>query len=227
MLGVVGDVTGEVRMGLFGKKKTETCPICGNEMDAGIFGDSIAVDDGTICGDCERILRGEYDIEHYYVRRFFDDPRQPWREKTFDPLTAMTVDEIREMIDELKEAQAATVAEYGGEYSALLTVESVTRIAPKALDVGLKRAKELKNKLVVRGLVQLGSFAKGDSVLVVSGEGTAETRLLDVIPCGTGSEFDTELRANIHKTEAPVNTNAWLILGLEDGCEEQDLVAKA
>lgn len=211
-------------MALFGKKKkTEPCPVCGKEMDAGLLGNSMAVKDGIICGACEQMLRGTYDIQHYVERGFFTPD---YKEKTEDPLHAMTVAMIKELVEEAKEKQAEAIKELGSQYSALMTADNVMMITPKAKDVGMKRAKQLQNKLVARGMIQLGTFAKGDPVVVIHDDSEKETTLLDVIPCGTGSDFNTELNANMHKKEAPQNTNAWLILDTEGGVKNGDMIAK-
>ena len=49
------------------------------------------------------------------------------------------------MINEKKAEQTQVVEEIGGDYAAIAKVEKTFGIAPKATDVGLKRAKALKN----------------------------------------------------------------------------------
>lgn len=52
-------------MGLFGKKKKEAeqCPICGKKIS---FFSGLAISDGTICDDCEKMVRAQFDIEEYW-----------------------------------------------------------------------------------------------------------------------------------------------------------------
>ena len=54
-------------MGLFEKKKkdAERCPICGKEIS---FFSGLVIADGTICDDCEKMVRGQFNIEEYYGR---------------------------------------------------------------------------------------------------------------------------------------------------------------
>lgn len=72
-------------MGLFEKKKkdAERCPICGKEIS---FFSGLVIADGTICDDCEKMVRGQFNIEEYYGR-------ENWKISTSDPLKAMTVEE--------------------------------------------------------------------------------------------------------------------------------------
>ena len=63
----------ETMMGLFVKKRKKLCPICGNELK---LLSSLAVDDGEICSDCEKMLRGQFNITEYWKQR--------WGTKGFD-----------------------------------------------------------------------------------------------------------------------------------------------
>lgn len=195
-------------MGLFSKKEKPRCPICGGETS---FLSGTAIADGeTICKNCEQMLRGQYDLEHYWVTHY---NRQDTM-KTSDPLSGMTVEDIRAIIAEKKQAQAQAVAELGGDYANLLKADEVFSIAPKATEVGLKRAKLLKDRCVVRGMVMAGEFSQGDTVKLLHGAQEMKTVILELLPCDGAVDFKTTLAANMHGKTAPVNTNAWLILDL-------------
>ena len=209
---------GEI-MGLFSKKEKEKCPICGKEMT---FFSKTLIADGAICDDCVKMLRGQFDIESYWVGRYDGT----YRQKFDDPLAGLTTEDIRAIIAEKKESQAAAAAQYGGSYGSLFKAEDVFSIAPKPLEVGIKRAKELKDKLVVRGMILTGALNKGDEVTVIHGGSETKTVLLDLIPCDGVTEFDTALRANMHKKTAEAGTNAWLILDLIGGVVPEDLIGK-
>ena len=70
-------------MGLFEKKKkdAERCPICGKEIS---FFSGLVIADGTICDDCEKMVRGQFNIEEYYGR-------ENWKISTSDPLKAISL----------------------------------------------------------------------------------------------------------------------------------------
>ena len=141
-------------MGLFGKKKKEAeqCPICGKKIS---FFSGLAILDGTICDDCEKMVRAQFDIEEYWKNYGCCE----WNRTTSNPLKAMTVEEIKEMINEKKAEQTQVVEEIGGDYAAIAKVEKTFSIAPKAMDVGLKRAKALKNKIVATSYIMSGEFS--------------------------------------------------------------------
>ena len=98
-------------MGLFEKKKkdAERCPICGKEIS---FFSGLVIADGRICDDCEKMVRGQFNIEEYYGR-------ENWKISTSDPLKAMTVEELKDMINEKKAEQTQVVEEIGGDYAAI------------------------------------------------------------------------------------------------------------
>ena len=125
-------------------------------------------------------------------------------------------------------AEGVQVGASGVQFSSVFSCASTFAIAPKPIEVGVKRSKELKNKIVVSGTVKGGQFAKGETVAVVGGDGVVKTvtLILDLIPDDGTLDFTTELNANMHKKEAGPGANAWLILDVEDGIFGGDLIAK-
>lgn len=198
-------------MGFFGKKEKRHCPICGSEM--GVFSMKV-IADSEICENCEKMIRGQFDIEEYWQRKWGTNGthREDYRLKTADPLGAMTLEEVREMIALKKQQQAQVAEQYGSAYSNLARVESTFTIAPKALDVGLKRAKELKGRVVATCLMVSGELKKGDEVTLKVSDGDIQTRILDVILCSDHTTFETELSANMGKHRAEAGVNAWILL---------------
>jgi len=201
-------------MALFGKKKEKAhCPICDKEMG---FFSSLMVADGEICGDCEQMIRGSFNVEEYWKRKWGTDGRhrQDYQLKTFDPLKIMTVEQIKFMVNEKKEQQAEVVDAFDGNYANLARIESTFTIAPKALEVGLKRAKQLKGRVVATSIVSAGEIKRGDEVVLISGTGEVETTVLDVIKCSNSSTFETELSANLGKHKAEAGNSAWIFLDI-------------
>ena len=90
--------------------------------------------------------------------------------------------------------------------------ESFT-IAPKATEVGIKRAKLYKNRTVVCGVINAGAFNKDDDVIVYINGAPVSAHVLDLIPVDA-SDFQTELAANMHKKTASQGASAWMILDL-------------
>lgn len=175
-----------------------------------------------ICDDCEKMVRAQFDIEEYWKNYGCCE----WNRTTSDPLKAMTVEEIKEMINEKKAEQTQVVEEIGGDYAAIAKVEKTFSIAPKVTDVGLKRAKALKNKIVATSYIMSGEFSRGDEVTVSLDGANITTTILDVIECSSASTFKTALNANFGKHKAQEGISAWIILDVMGGVDEGALIKK-
>lgn len=203
-------------MGLFGKKEKKLCPLCGGELT---FFKAHSLADGEICENCENVLRGQFLSKTRRTRSgmVYQD----------DPIKRLTVDEAREILSEKQEEAAEAISDIGGDFANIFKADSAFSISPKPLDVGLKRAKLLNDKGVLRGLVVAGSFNQGDAVYLKQWSGLRPTTILELIPITTTSEFKTELGANMHKKTVSANSNAWFILdvpGAEVGAD--DMIVK-
>lgn len=210
-------------MGLFSKKKKECCPICGGELKR--FS-STQIKDGAICDKCVAMVRGQFKIGEYAKQKWGTDGwhREDYKIVITDALGGMTVDEIRQMIAEKGKKNEAQIQELGDQFANMARVESFFTIAPKPLEVGLKRAKEMKNRIVATSLIVSGQFSKGDIVIVKTGKTETETKILDVIPCSNSSTFETELAANLRKHNALPGTSAWIILDMTEGISEGTII---
>lgn len=207
-------------MVLFGKKEKNLCPICGNELK--LFS-SLHVDDGEICSDCEKMLRGQFNITEYWNQRWDNSGLDI---KTSDPLKVMTVAEIEEMIRSMKEEQAEIIENVGSDYANVAKVDKCFSIAPKPLEVGIKRAKAYKNRLVATSQIITGEFAKDDTVTVTTNGKDVKTTILDIIECSNSSTFETMLAANMCKHKVEGGTSAWIILDLTEDVSEGSLIQK-
>lgn len=207
-------------MKLFGKKEKKLCPICGNELK--LFS-SLTVEDGQICSDCEKMLRGKFNITEYWKERWGTDG---YDRADYDPLKGMTVAEIEEMIKSMKEEQAQIIEDVGNDYANVAKADNCFSIAPKATQVGLKRAKAYKNKIVATSQIITGEFAKDDTVTVTTNGENITTTILDVIECSNSSTFETMLEANMGKHKAEAGTSAWILLDLTEDVYEGSLIQK-
>lgn len=205
-------------MKLFGKKEKKLCPICGNELK--LFS-SLLVDDGEICSDCEKMIRGQFNITEYWKQRW-----GTYGYENVDPLKVMTVDEIKKMINSMKKEQAQIIENVGSNYANIAKADKCFSIAPKALDVGLKRAKAYKNRFVATSQIISGEFAKGDTVTVTTNGKDITTTILDVFECSNSSTFETTLAANMGKHKAEAGTSAWIILDLTGDVSQGSLIQK-
>lgn len=88
----------------------------------------------------------------------------------------------------------------------------------------MSRGGELQNKLVVNGLVQSGSFTKGDMAVLVHEGQKMPIRILEVHK-KDDSSFETTIGANMSKT-ANAGDSAWLILDWRGNVANGDTIAK-
>lgn len=116
--------------------------------------------------------------------------------------------------------------EIGGDYAAIAKVEKTFGIAPKATDVGLKRAKALKNRIVATSYIMSGEFSRGDAVTVSFDGADMTTTILDVIECSSSSTFETALNATFGKHKAKEGVSAWIILDVMGGVGKGALIKK-
>ena len=189
-------------MALFKKKEKKTCAICGKELG---FLNSTGLSDGNaICDDCAKRV-----------------------EDSLDSVGGATLDQVKAVLARQEQEIAAArekLAELG-DFQSCLAVEDFYSISPKATDVGIKRAKLLKDRMVVSGPVRFGSFQNGDAVTLIH-EG--QKRSVTLLECyrRDASDLMTELGANLQKKGVREGDQAWLILDLGDGVSHGDLVAK-
>ncbi len=189
-------------MGLFGKKEKKICPICGKETS--FFKSTLLNDGNYVCDDCVNRLS-----------TIIGDT----------PFGDLNLEDVQRAAAQLESEAKEVMASVGGDFEAVMKVNDVWQIAPKPLEVGLKRSKELQNKTVVAGLVQTGGFANGDEVILKHGGADIKTKVIQSFK-NTGIEFETELAANTQKKGVVAGDQAWLILDLESGVDHGDIVVR-
>lgn len=138
----------------------------------------------------------------------------------------MTVVEIEEMIRSMKEDQAQIIENVGSNYANVAKADKCFSIAPKATEVGLKRAKAYKNRIVATSQIITGEFAKDDTVTVTTNGNNITATILDVIECSNSSTFEIIIASNIRKHKVEAGTSAWIILNLTEDVSEGSLIQK-
>ena len=175
------------------------------------------------------MIRGKFNITEYWKKRWAADgfDRADYVIKNSDPLKVMTVAEIKELIMSMKEEQAEIIENVGSDYANVAKADKCFSIAPKAVDVGLKRAKAYKNRMVATSSIITGEFAKDDTVTVTTNGNDIKATILDVIECSSYSTFETMLSAHLgSKHKAGAGTSAWIILDITEGVSEGSLIQK-
>lgn len=101
----------------------------------------------------------------------------------------------------------------GPGYTSFFRMKDACFIEPTALQVGMKRAKQLNNKLVLFGFVQLGRFEQGGRVLILDGKNRRESTVLEVYAydCEENT-LEVNLKAYVGKQQLTRWEKGWLIL---------------
>jgi len=187
-------------LSLFGKK---ICPICGGK--AGIVSYRLAGGE-KICASCEKMLRGTYDLVR--VGAAFRDT-----------LSDLELYRAKRIIDEMKAVQREDTLRFGDLYTGVISVTDAFTVPASGLEEGGAEIVSLGGKPAAFGVCEFGSFLQLDWARVLSRKNgnEYEAAILKLIPCTGAYPFEAELIAGIHKTECAANTNAWLVLELENG----------
>ena len=175
-----------------GNKPKETCPICGQPMG---FFSKTELTDGAICDKC--VAR----VQSLVGNRLISE---------------MSLEAVKAAIAEEEAVNAKLIQAFSGEYPNLFKAEFAHPISPKATDVGIARAKAMKDCVAVKGTVIAGAFDKG-TVAVVSGGKTTEAALVETAPFTDGEDVDSTLSAHLYKGPVGAGKQAWLILSGDSG----------
>lgn len=213
-------------MGLFNREK-KSCPLCGSELK--FLGGKVLGDGTTICDACEEKLRLFYQTGFEEKTDAFGNVVYQSNgyvsKKLVDDMSSISIDEAKAAMAEIDKRAAQLAEEFGGKYSSVFTVGSDSFcIAPKALEVGLKRAKLLKDATVVDGLAVTGSFDKDEEVIIVVNGVEKKARVIEAHKKDV-SDFATILRANM-KQGFSQGTNGYLIISTDSPIPAGSVIAK-
>ena len=128
----------------------------------------------------------------------------------------MPLQTAKEMIAAKEAADQRQLAAFGNDKTSLFRIEDAIRIEPTAIQVGVARAKRLKNKVVVFGTVERGSFSKNGQVQIQQGCGMDSAAILEAYVCDCEENtLETCLRANMGKHKLNAGERGWLVLDCE------------
>lgn len=198
------------------------CDLCGKKLpylDTGFWSvNAKRLADGVICGQCLRKLN------------FLADYRNSWIPKALrktDPFRAiysrtphlLKVQEAQTVFEAAQTFAKEYLSSVGPDYSSCFHMRNACFIEPTALQVGIKRAKQLNSKLVLFGFVQLGQFQKGDKVLVCDKDGSREATVLEAYvydPDVPENDLEVMLKAHMGKQQLSQWQTGWLVLDDEE-----------
>ena len=183
--------------------------------------------DGVICKHCLRKLN------------FLVDYRSSWIPKTLRksaPFCAiynrtphiLKVQEAQMVFEAVETFAKEELATIGPEHTSYFRMKNACFIEPTALQVGVKRAKQMNNKLVLFGFVQLGQFKKGDKVLIRDNDGSREVTVLEAYvydPEVPENNLEVMLKAHMGKQQLSQWQTGWLVLDDEETVTDHTTVA--
>jgi hypothetical protein len=201
------------------------CGVCGKKL--GFFYDGFwsvnskdrHLIDGVLCGKC-----------HGYFKELIQDKKwvsnevkkqQQWKKFTSLISESYTAADIKWFFEQKENSDKENLSSYGSEASGLFRIINAFQIDPHPLQVGIVRAKKLKNKMVVFGKAEEGIFRKKDKVKLDIGGNITETTVLEAfvfdpeafIKHDMYADFNDTIAANLRYTrKIKENKIGWLIL---------------
>ena len=204
------------------------CSLCNKKL--GIFRTGFwsinagALADGVLCAKCKE------QIERLLVTKREWMKASALRQASWYPFNTnnwhrMPLQTAKEMIAAKEAVDQRCLASFGNDKTSLFRIEDAIRIEPTAIQVGVARAKRLKNKVVVFGTVEGGSFSKNDQVQIQQDRGTDSTVILEayVYDCEENT-IDVCLRANMGKHQLTAGERGWLVLDSESCVEVGNVI---
>ena len=171
--------------------------------------------DGVLCATCkeqvERLLATKREWMKASVLQ-----ESSWNLFNTKNMHKIPLQTAKEMFAAKEEADQRQLAAFGNDKTSLFRIEDAIRIEPAAIQVGVARAKRLKNKVVVFGTVERGSFSKNSRVAIEQSTSSESTSVLEayVYDCEENT-IDICLRANMGKHQLKAGARGWLVLNYE------------
>ena len=188
------------------------CAVCGKKLGFFYTGfwsvNTKQYEDGAVCSRCTESANRL--LKNYRV----------WKKKGYlckdvkaSKSSFGNVGEMKTLTEAVKNSANETLNAYDGRYSALFWTESSCNIAPANLQVGIKRAKRLKDVAVLYGYVQQGVFQKDCKVAIRLNDRIIHTTILEayVFSCKENT-LETELKAHMGKQRIGQGCEGWIVL---------------
>ena len=205
------------------------CDLCGRKLGFFFTGfwscNTSHLKDGNLCSKCTTKIKT---LAKEMPEWMPQEQLKEWKRYAAYNWQSMSLEQARTLM-ELKERNDTDRLEAYGGAQALMRVWKTFRIAPKLLEVGMFRVNKLKNRMVVYGRVDQGTFHKGDNVKIDHNGQLIETTILeayDYDPNVPENDFDLCLRASGGKQRLAENQLGWLILDYEGDVFPRDRIVK-
>lgn len=206
------------------------CALCGQRL--GFFHTGFwsvnagKLADGFLCGKCMEQLERLLATRHEWMEEGMHH-RAAWNLFTSNALHRMPLQKAKELIAAKEASDQEYLASFGSDKTSLFRIEDVIKIEPTAIQVGIVRAKHLKNKVVVFGTAERGSFGKQNRVQIIQGDHADSSLILEayVFDCEENT-LDICLRANMGKQKLSTHETGWLVLDYEDDIQVGSVIVR-
>lgn len=180
--------------------------------------------DGPLCPVCaERVKKLIVEKQEWMSPEQKKDPK--WKQYKKTNWHLMSLADAKELFTQKEANDADRLNEYADGAKALFRVWESFAIEPNALQVGIKRAKQLKEKTVVFGTVDEGCFRKGDAVRIDHNGILSKSFVLEAYAFDTPENtFEIHVKANIGKQKLQEEQIGWLILDYEGELSPRDRI---
>lgn len=207
------------------------CPLCSKKLsffETGFWSCNAEwLADAPVCKHCAEKLREYLKNKEQWMTPAQMKEKQ-WRSCTEFNWGKMTVEKANALLNLKEYNENEQLDKYSGA-SSLFRVKEAFQIYPEILDVGIARAKLLKAKITVFGITDAGEFKKGDIVTIErktnGGRITAQILEAYIMDCEE-NDINVELKAKMGKQCVPEGKEGWLVLNIEDGVSENDIIIK-
>ena len=204
------------------------CSVCGKKL--GFFYDDLwsvnskdrHLIDGVLCGKCHKHFKNLIQDKKWESEKVKKQPQ--WEKFTSLISESYTAEDIKWFFDQKEISDKENLSAYGSKACGLFRIKVSFGIAPHPLQVGIVRARKLKNKTVVFGKTDEGIFRKKDKVkLDISGNIT-EATVLEAFVFDPEAftkhdmyiDFNDTIAANLRYTrKIKENKMGWLILDID------------
>ena len=206
------------------------CSFCGKKLvffRTGFWStNACKLTDGELCEKCAEKLDRLIAAMPEWLR---EEPLQQssWIQYNTHNWHNLTVKNANEMIAAKDQADQETLSAFGHDKSSLFRIVEVFQIEPNALQVGVARAKRLRSKVVVFGMVERGSFSRHDVVQLEQQDFSVGTTILEAYAwdCEENT-LEIDLCANMGKHRLVEGKQGWLVLDYESDVDEDAFVVR-
>ena len=198
------------------------CDLCGKRvgfLHTGFWSiNAKHLSDGVICERCYKKFVTLVKFRTKWIPRKLSKelPYSSLTSKNWQSLSVQDAMTILEAPQKLGQEELVTL---GPNYTSIFRMKDAVFIEPTALQTGVVRAEALKNKIVLFGFVQVGTFKKGDSVLILDDGERREATILEAYvfdPEVPENDLDVLLKAHMGKQRLEQWQQGWLILDNEE-----------